>query len=152
MYWYIVFPLEQIETERNEISKEGRNWEHWFWGSEAYKRPKKEQTFIATNNKNSKSKSQEKQNTMALKQICTSTADMTLEEFKEWLKQLDTNKDGQLSREELRQALRKRGVGWIAAFRGTRKADKNRNGVIDETEVENLIAFAKTHLGIRVWC
>lgn len=88
---------------------------------------------------------------MALKQVSSSTADMTIEEFKEWLKQLDTNKDGQLSREELRQALRKRGVGRITAFRSTRRADKNRNGFIDETEVENLIAVAQKNLGIRVW-
>ncbi|KAF3326762.1 hypothetical protein FCM35_KLT08392 [Carex littledalei] len=45
-------------------------------------------------------------NTMALKQVSSSTGDMTIEEFKEWLKQLDTNKVGQLSRQELRQALR----------------------------------------------
>ncbi|KAF3321817.1 hypothetical protein FCM35_KLT14033 [Carex littledalei] len=41
----------------------------------------------------------------AARQVSSSTGDMTIEEFKEWLKQLDTNKVGQLSRQELRQAL-----------------------------------------------
>jgi calmodulin len=96
-------------------------------------------------------KPQENENSMALKEVKSSSSDMTIEEFKEWLKQLDTNKDGQLSREELRQALRKRGVGRIAAFRGAHRVDKNSNGFIDDTEVENLIAFAQKYLGIRVW-
>jgi calmodulin len=88
---------------------------------------------------------------MAIKQIKSTCGYMTMEEFKEWLKQLDTNKDGQLSREELRKALRKRGVGRVTAFRSIHRADKDRNGFIDEAEVENLISLAQKSFGIRVW-
>lgn len=88
---------------------------------------------------------------MAPKQISTSSHYMTVEEFKEWLKQFDLNNDGFLSHKELRQALRSRGVGGFTTFMSIHRADKNHNGVIDDNEVENLIMFAQKKLSIRVW-
>jgi calmodulin len=118
--------------------------------SEAYKRPNKINIPLQQNTTPGENHQRTKE-IMAIKQIKSTCGYMTMEEFKEWLKQLDTNKDGQLSREELRKALRKRGVGRVTAFRSIRLADKDRNGFIDEAEVENLISLAQKSFGIRVW-
>ncbi|GJN33109.1 hypothetical protein PR202_gb21675 [Eleusine coracana subsp. coracana] len=89
---------------------------------------------------------------MAIRGIHNSRDHMTVEEFKEWLKQFDTDGDGKISRNELREALRRRG-GWFTTMRSgraLRQADKDNSGFVDETEVENLIAFAKKDLGMKI--
>ncbi|KAK4859146.1 hypothetical protein QYF36_000178 [Acer negundo] len=73
---------------------------------------------------------------------------MTINEFKRWLKKLDADKDGRISREELADAVRGTG-GWFARFkakRGVRSVDSNGNGFIDESEFKNLVEFAEKHL------
>ncbi|MQM14750.1 hypothetical protein Taro_047685 [Colocasia esculenta] len=90
---------------------------------------------------------------MAIKQIQTSkSAELTVEEFKEWLKRFDTDKDGRISREELRQAIRRIGGRFSAwkSSRGIREADANGDGYIDDAEIEKLVAFAQRNLGLRI--
>ena len=78
---------------------------------------------------------------------------MTVEEFKEWLtKKFDANKDGRISRQELKQIIRFSG-GHFATWknkRAIRSMDSDANGFIDENEFANLIDFAKTHLGLKI--
>ncbi|KAI9200453.1 hypothetical protein LWI28_008180 [Acer negundo] len=79
--------------------------------------------------------------------------EMTINEFKRWLKKLDADKDGRISREELADAVRGTG-GWFARFkakRGVRSVDSNGNGFIDESEFKNLVEFAEKHLGVRIF-
>ncbi|KAF5192062.1 hypothetical protein FRX31_018351 [Thalictrum thalictroides] len=74
---------------------------------------------------------------------------MTVEEFKEWV---DKDKDGRISKEELREALRSVG-GWFTTWmsdRGVKTADVNSNGFIDDNEIGNLVSFAKKHLGVKI--
>ena len=77
---------------------------------------------------------------------------MSVEEFKEWLKQFDVDGDGRISRSELREAIRRRG-GWfttLKAGRAVRHADRNNSGYVDDAEIENLVAFAQTDLGMKI--
>lgn len=78
--------------------------------------------------------------------------EMTLQEFKKWLKKFDADKDGRISQEELRVAMRTAGV-WFTIFRtkdGLKSADKNHDGFIEENEIGNLQDFALKHLGVRI--
>ncbi|XP_010943034.1 polcalcin Cyn d 7 [Elaeis guineensis] len=94
---------------------------------------------------------------MAIKNGVTTTTrsldgDMTVEEFKEWLKKFDTNKDGRISREELRKALRSvrvRFSGWKSS-RGIRYADTDGDGFIEDGEIDNLVEFAQKSLGLKI--
>ncbi|CAA6658878.1 unnamed protein product [Spirodela intermedia] len=90
---------------------------------------------------------------MAIKQVpCRRSSELTLEEFKDWLKRFDTDKDGRISKQELRRAIRSLGgrySGWKSG-RGVRGADANGNGFIDDAEIENLISFAQRTLGLRI--
>ncbi|VAH43730.1 unnamed protein product [Triticum turgidum subsp. durum] len=73
----------------------------------------------------------------------------TVEEFKKWV---DVSGDGRISKAELRQAIRRRGC-WFAtvrAGRAIRRADRDHNGYVDDAELENLVAFAREHLGMNI--
>uniref|UniRef100_A0A0D9VUV7 EF-hand domain-containing protein n=1 Tax=Leersia perrieri TaxID=77586 RepID=A0A0D9VUV7_9ORYZ len=77
----------------------------------------------------------------------------TLDEFKKWLKKFDTNNDGRISGAELREAIRSQGFGlsvWWKGIVALYQADKDRNGYIDEYEIENLVIFAQKVLGIKI--
>ncbi|KAL6656976.1 hypothetical protein ACP70R_004756 [Stipagrostis hirtigluma subsp. patula] len=90
---------------------------------------------------------------MAIIRGLPSARDMTVEEFKEWLRQFDADGDGRISRNELREALRRRGGGWFTTWRAGRAmrgADKNNSGFVDDGEMENLIAFARKDLGMKI--
>ena len=79
--------------------------------------------------------------------------EMTINEFKSWLKKLDADKDGRISREELADAVRVTG-GWFARLKakhGVRSVDSNGNGYVDESEFKNLVEFAEKHLGVRIF-
>ncbi|CAA7401618.1 unnamed protein product [Spirodela intermedia] len=91
---------------------------------------------------------------MAIKQfrLHRMATDMTLDEFKNWLKKFDDNNDGRISEEELRNATRSVGC-WFSTWRssrGIRKADFDGNKFVDDDELENLAAFAHRVLGIRI--
>ncbi|XP_072952972.1 polcalcin Cyn d 7-like [Typha angustifolia] len=93
---------------------------------------------------------------MAIKNMKPTTRakdrEMTVDEFKEWLKRFDTDKDGRISREELQRAIRSirgRFSGWKSR-RGIRRADIDGDGFIDEDEIDNLVDFAQNSLGLRI--
>ncbi|KAK9066728.1 hypothetical protein SSX86_014051 [Deinandra increscens subsp. villosa] len=78
--------------------------------------------------------------------------ELTIKEFKRWLMRFDTDKDGRISKSELRQIVRATG-GWFSGWKGkagVKSADKNGNGFVDESEIENLIQFAQKELGVRI--
>ncbi|KAJ6730074.1 CALCIUM BINDING PROTEIN [Salix viminalis] len=78
--------------------------------------------------------------------------EMTMEQFKIWIKTLDVDKNGKITKDELSNAVRGNG-GWFAGWkgkRGIRSADSNGDGVIDESEIAMLAAFAQKHLGIKI--
>ncbi|KAJ6954965.1 hypothetical protein NC652_006415 [Populus alba x Populus x berolinensis] len=73
---------------------------------------------------------------------------MTMAQFRIWVKTLDADKDGKISKDELADAVRGNG-GWFAGWkgkRGVKAADANGNGVIDDSEIDMLAAFAQKHL------
>ncbi|KAJ9567562.1 LOW QUALITY PROTEIN: hypothetical protein OSB04_003528, partial [Centaurea solstitialis] len=69
--------------------------------------------------------------------------ELTVNEFKRWLMKFDTDKDGRISRKELRQGYR------MMVFQVERhRRNQNGNGFVDGCEIENLIQFAEKELGI----
>ena len=77
------------------------------------------------------------------------------EKFKEWIKSIDSNGDGKISRQELRAALKRLGFScatlrsWLAVGR----IDRNRNGLIDgdsEEEMKLFVEYMKKHWNIVV--
>ncbi|KAL9385915.1 hypothetical protein Peur_022925 [Populus x canadensis] len=77
---------------------------------------------------------------------------MTMGQFKAWMKTIDDDKDGKISKDELSDAVRGNG-GWFAGWkakRGVGSADSNGNGFVDESEIGNLVEFAQKHLGIKI--
>jgi calmodulin len=88
---------------------------------------------------------------MAIRGV-TSARGMSVEEFKEWLKQFDVDGDGRISKGELREAIRRRG-GWFTSLRASRAvrcADRDNSGYVDDAEIENLVAFAQKDLGLKI--
>lgn len=78
--------------------------------------------------------------------------ELTIKEFKRWLMRFDTDRDGRISRKELRQVVKATG-GWFSGLKGSagiKSADKNGNGFVEEYEIENLIQFAHKELGVRI--
>ncbi|KAA8528544.1 hypothetical protein F0562_035899 [Nyssa sinensis] len=78
--------------------------------------------------------------------------EMTIEEFKQWLKKFDANNDGRICKDELIEAIRVTGAwfpGWKAK-RGVQFADANHDGFIDESEMEILANFARKEMNCGV--
>ncbi|XP_047049564.1 calmodulin-like protein 5 [Lolium rigidum] len=78
--------------------------------------------------------------------------DMTVDEFKEWLRRFDVNHDGRINREELRCAMRtiRTRFSGYKSKRGIDYADANGDGCIDDSEVDGLIDYAQKSLGLRI--
>ncbi|XP_066400368.1 probable calcium-binding protein CML22 [Miscanthus floridulus] len=77
---------------------------------------------------------------------------VTAAEFKKWLKQFDADGDGRISRRELREAIGHRGA-WFASVKAwcaVRRADMDRNGFVDDCEMESLVEFAENELGFLI--
>ena len=77
---------------------------------------------------------------------------MTIDEFKRWLKRFYGDRDGRISRAELQEGVRANG-GWFCRWkvqRGIRSADRNNDGFIDESEMQNLVEFAEAELGVKI--
>lgn len=78
--------------------------------------------------------------------------EMTIEEFKRWLKRFDGDRDGRISKAELREAVRANG-GWFSRWKGHRgiqMADNNNDGFVDESEMKNLVQFAEAEFGVKI--
>ncbi|MCL7032012.1 hypothetical protein MKW94_000859 [Papaver nudicaule] len=90
------------------------------------------------------------QNVFNKKSVPPSKNNMSLEQFREWLRSKDTNGDGQISRQELEKALRELGIyfpGWRAR-RAMAYADINNNGHLDgDIEVTELLEYVKKRWG-----
>lgn len=78
---------------------------------------------------------------------------MTVQQFKQWIKSIDRDGDGMISRQELRDALRTLGMSctrwkaWCALV----NADLNHNKHIDgDAEVEEFVRYAAKSWGIIV--
>lgn len=79
--------------------------------------------------------------------------DMTVDEFKAWISGFDSDHNGQISRKELKEALRSLRVwlGWWRARQGMKAADFNGNGQIDNAkEFEKLVNYAQQRLGMKI--
>ena len=73
-------------------------------------------------------------------------------QFSEWLAGFDRDKDGRISRDELREAVRanKRWFSTWKSNRAVKNADLNRDGFIDQSEFTHLVEFSQKQLGIRI--
>ncbi|KAG8079714.1 hypothetical protein GUJ93_ZPchr0007g5097 [Zizania palustris] len=80
------------------------------------------------------------------------TKPVGVEELKRWLMQFDTDGDGRISQRELREAIRRRGAWFpgLRAWRAVHRADRNRNGFVDDDEIESLIDMAEKDLGFKI--
>ncbi|KDP31919.1 hypothetical protein JCGZ_12380 [Jatropha curcas] len=79
--------------------------------------------------------------------------EMTVEEFKAWLREFDIDEDGRLSREDLKEALHsmKFWFAWWKARQAMKEADTNSNGHIDNPkEIEKLINYAQKRLHMKI--
>ncbi|OVA15805.1 EF-hand domain [Macleaya cordata] len=78
---------------------------------------------------------------------------MSLEQFRQWLKRIDTNGDGRISKQELEEALRKLGIRFARwrAKRAIAHSDKNHNGLVDgDLEIIELLEYVKKRWGIVI--
>ncbi|KAG8079713.1 hypothetical protein GUJ93_ZPchr0007g4046 [Zizania palustris] len=81
-------------------------------------------------------------------------AAVRVEEFKRWLMKFDTDHDGRINRRELREAIRHCGARFagLRAWHALQRADRNRNGFVDDDEIESLIGMAEKLLGFKTNC
>ncbi|KAI3884740.1 hypothetical protein MKW92_045429 [Papaver armeniacum] len=79
--------------------------------------------------------------------------EMTIDEFKSWIMEFDSDGDGRISKDELRKAIRSM-RGWFSAWKNTKKvrnyADADGDGYIDDNEIYNLLDFAEQCMGIKI--
>ena len=81
------------------------------------------------------------------------TISMGQREFLDLLERADENKDGFLSKDELRNALKASGLHFtrFRAWFAMRKCDLNKNGVIDgDNEMVKLLSYAQKNWNISV--
>ncbi|KAK1383292.1 Calmodulin-like protein 7 [Heracleum sosnowskyi] len=79
--------------------------------------------------------------------------EMTIEEFRAWLRRYDMDHDGKISREELGEALRSLRIwfGWWKAREGIKAADTDGNGYINNSEeIEKLVKYAQKNLHMKI--
>lgn len=76
--------------------------------------------------------------------------EMSVDEFKKWLMSFDSDKDGRISRKELRAAVRSCGARFFTkSGRGMKEADTDGDGFIQEHEIDSLLNFAQNNMGIK---
>lgn len=87
-------------------------------------------------------------------QVLSPNREMTVEEFKAWLRRFDADKDGRISSEELKEAIDSLRIwfGWWKARRGMKVADSDRTGKIDSAkEMEKLVQYAQQQLHMKIY-
>ncbi|KAL6222573.1 hypothetical protein ACLB2K_005965 [Fragaria x ananassa] len=80
--------------------------------------------------------------------------EMTVDEFKAWLRRFDNDHNGQISREELTEALHSLKIwfGWWKSRLVMKQADSNRDGQIDNTkEFEKMVNYAQQNLHMKIY-
>lgn len=78
---------------------------------------------------------------------------MGRDRFLDFLERADENKDGRISRDELRNALKAAGLRFttVKAWLAMRKCDHNRNGVIEgDKEMASLLSYANQKWNVLV--
>ncbi|KAJ6990223.1 hypothetical protein NC653_018687 [Populus alba x Populus x berolinensis] len=79
--------------------------------------------------------------------------EMTVEDFKAWLRQFEMDNDGRVSHEELKEAIQSLRVWfpWWKARQVMKVADTNHNGQIEGAEeIEKLVNYAQQHLHMKI--
>ena len=91
---------------------------------------------------------------MAFLVTVPTSGEMTLEDFKEWLKQFDVNGDGRISKSELKKVIKHAGIwfGFLRCPKVMKYADVNHNGFIgdDDDEISKLAEFVTKNLGMKM--
>ncbi|GLT39013.1 hypothetical protein SLA2020_132230 [Shorea laevis] len=90
---------------------------------------------------------------MLCMEVQNPSRDMTVDEYKAWLRRFDADQDGQISREELNDALHsaRTWFAWWKARQGMKAADDNHDGRIDNSkEMEKLVSYAQKHLHMKI--
>lgn len=80
--------------------------------------------------------------------------EMTVDEFKAWLRRYDEEHDGRISQEELKEALNglRVWVAWWKARQAMKVANSNRNGHIEKAkEMEKLVTYAQQNLHLKIY-
>ncbi|XP_017636972.1 uncharacterized protein LOC108479057 [Gossypium arboreum] len=80
--------------------------------------------------------------------------EMTVDEFKAWLRRFDADHDGRINQEELKEALHSLRVkfGWWKARQGMKEADCNHDGQIENAkEIEKLVNYAQKRLHMKIY-
>ncbi|KAL8513947.1 hypothetical protein ACS0TY_013167 [Phlomoides rotata] len=78
--------------------------------------------------------------------------EVSMEEFKKWLSKFDKNRDGRISADELREAIRAnrgRFCKW-KANRVLKSIDTNSNGFVDDGEISMLVILAQKQFGLKI--
>ncbi|KAI8542171.1 hypothetical protein RHMOL_Rhmol08G0118000 [Rhododendron molle] len=80
--------------------------------------------------------------------------EMTVDEFKAWLRQFDEDHDGRISREELKEALQSLRIWfrWWKARQVMKEADSDHTVHVDDAkEIAKLVSYAQKHLHMKIY-